>query len=210
MATGVEESAPPAVEEDEDRAVLERVADGDAEAFALLVERHQERLVRVCTRMLGDREEARDAAQEAFLKAFRGAADYRPRGKVYTWLYRIAVNHCLNKLRRRRIVRFLSLSGPAEGTGGDEAPAFDPATDAPGPDDALESRQRWQRARRAIAGLPPNQRAVLVLARFEGLAYKEIAEVLGITLGAVESRLVRAMRNLSAAMEDDAAKENGA
>jgi RNA polymerase sigma-70 factor (ECF subfamily) len=214
VATGVEESAPPAVGEDEDRAVLERVADGDAEAFALLVERHQERLVGVCTRLLGDREEARDAAQEAFLKAFRAAADYRPRGKVYTWLYRIAVNHSLNRLRRRRIVRFLSLTGPAEGAGGGEAPAFDPAADAPGPDDELESRQRWQRARRAIAALPANQRAVLVLARFEGLTYKEIAEVLGISLGAVESRLVRAMRNLSAALEEDganadAAKETG-
>lgn len=207
MATGVDESAPAAVEDD-DRAVLARVAGGDVEAFASLVERYQERLLRVCTRMLGDREEARDAAQEAFLKAFRAAADYRPRGQVYTWLYRIAVNGCLNRLRRRRVVRFLSLSAPAET--GDDAPAFDPAADAPGPDDELESRRRWQRARRAIAALPPNQRAVLVLARFEGLSYQEIAEVLGITLGAVESRLVRAMRNLTAALEDDGAQETGA
>jgi len=185
---------------DPEREALRRVADGDVEAFALVVERHQERLLRVCRRMLGDAEEARDATQEVFVKAFRKAGSYRPRGQVYTWLYRIAVNHCLNRLRRRKVVRFLQLSGP----GGDEmegdAPPLDPASDAPDPLAELESRRRWQAARRALAALPPNQRAVLVLVRFEGLACKEVAEVLGISLGAVESRLFRAMRNLEAAL----------
>ena len=202
MATGVEENAPPAAEQ-VDRAALRRVAGGDVEAFAVLVERHQERLVRLCTRLLGDREEARDAAQEAFLKAFRAAGEYQPRGQVYTWLYRIAVNHCLNRLRRRRVVRFLSLSGPTrEDAAGDEAAPFDPAGDAAGPLDELVSRRRWQRARKAIEALPPGQRAVLVLARFEGLSYKQIAEVLAVSVGAVESRLVRAMRSLTAAIDD--------
>lgn len=206
MAIGVDESAAPAVE-DADREALQRVADGDVDAFAALVERHEQRLVGLCTRLLGDREEARDAAQEAFLKAFRAAAGYRPRGQVYTWLYRIAVNHCLNRLRRRRLVRFLSLGGGGERGAQGEAPIFDPPSDAPGPLDELAARRRWRRARRAIAALPPNQRAVLVLARHEGLAYKEIAEVLGITVGAVESRLVRAMRRLTAAMADDEGAE---
>jgi len=177
---------------------LARVAAGEADAFAELVASHQERLLRLCERLLADAEEARDAAQEVFLKAFRKAGDVRPQGQVYTWLYRIAVNHCLNKLRRRRLVRFLRWDDPADDA--DAAP-FDPPDTAPGPAAVLEARRRWDATRRAIAKLPAGQRAVLILARFEGLSYREIAEVLGITEGAVESRLFRAMRRIEAAQE---------
>ena len=176
---------------------LARVAAGDAQAFASLVEDHQERLLRLCERLLGDAEEARDAAQEVFLKAYRKAAAVRPQGRVYTWLYRIAVNHCLNKLRRRKLVRFLRWEDPEER----DAPAFDPPDEAADPAAALEARRRWRVTRRALARLPENQRSVLVLVRFEGLSYKQVAEVLGITEGAVESRLFRAMRRLEAAQE---------
>ena len=205
VATGVEERATglpaDAPAGDPDREALRRVAAGDAEAFAVVVEHHQERLLRLCRRLLGDPEEARDAAQEVFLKAFRKAGSYRPRGQVYTWLYRIAVNHCLNRLRRRKVVRFLPWSAAGGGDAAeDEAPPFDPPGEVPAADDELAARQRWRRARRAIADLPAGQRAVLVLVRFEGLSYKQTAEVLGISLGAVESRLFRAMRNLEAAL----------
>ncbi len=183
---------------DPDAEVLSRVAAGDTAAFEALVRRHQDRLMGVCQRLLGDREEARDAAQEVFLKAFRKAGSYRPRGRVSTWLYRIAVNHCLNRLRRRKVVRFLPLG--ALGGADDEASLppdrTDPADPAPDPEAVLEARRRWAATRCAIDRLPEGQRAVLVLARFEGLSYREIAEVLGITVGAVESRLFRAMRKL--------------
>src|SRR3954467_8745717 len=149
---------------------LARVAAGDAEAFAALVESHQERLLRLCERMLGDPEEARDAAQEVFLKAYRKAGEVRPQGQVYTWLYRIAVNHCLNRLRRRRLVRFTRLGGAAE-PHDPETPDLDPRDGAPPPEEALAARRRWAATRRAIEGLPANQRAVLVLIRFEGLSY---------------------------------------
>lgn len=196
-------SPPAAAADAPDRQALARVAAGDVDAFQPLVERHQDRLIAVCQRLLGDREAARDAAQEVFLKAFRKAGDFEPRAQVSTWLYRIAVNHCLNRLRRRRIARFLPWSG---GDGGEEeAPAFDPPDEAADPETALAARRRWQRVRRAIDRLPPGQRAVLVLVRFEGLAYKEAAEALGISLGAVESRLVRALRNIAAALAQDSA-----
>jgi len=189
------ESVPAAV--DPGWEVLARVAAGDADAFALVVEAHQERLLRLCERMLGDAEEARDAAQEVFLKAYRKAADFRPRGQVYTWLYRIATNLCLNKLRRRRVVRFVQWEDSEER---DAAP-FEPADGAPDPEASLEARRRWRQTRKVIARLPAGQRAVLVLARFEGLSYRQIADVLGITEGAVESRLFRAMRRIEAAQE---------
>ena len=183
---------------------LARVAAGDLGAFTALVETHQERLIRLCERMLGDAEEARDAAQEVFLKAFRKAGEVHPMGQVYTWLYRIAVNHCLNKLRRRRLVRFLRFeSGPEE-------PAFDPPDASPDPASALESRRRWQATRNAIAKLPDNQRAVLILVRFEGLSYRQAAEVLGITEGAVESRLFRAMRRIETVQGREDAQGKGA
>ncbi len=178
---------------------LARAAAGDADAFASVVQTHEERLLRLCERLLGDREESRDAAQEVFLKAYRKAGEARPQGLVYTWLYRIAVNHCLNKLRRRRLVRFLRWEDPEDR----DVPAFDPPDGAAGPDAALESRRRWRAARRIIEKLPENQRTVLVLVRFEGLSYKQTAEVLGITEGAVESRLVRAMRRLEAAQDSE-------
>jgi len=181
---------------------LARVAAGDAEAFGALVDQHQARLFRLCERLLGDVEEARDAVQEVFLKAFRKAAAFRPQGQVYTWLYRIAVNHCLNRLRRRRLVQFARLAAAAAGEEG-AAPPFDPPDTAPDPAAVLAARLRWRAARRTIARLPPNQRAVLVLVRFEGLSYRETARALGITEGAVESRLVRAMRRLEAAQEAD-------
>jgi RNA polymerase sigma-70 factor, ECF subfamily len=185
---------------DPDWGVLTRVAEGDTESFGVLVQRHQDRLVRLCERMLGDREEAREAAQDVFVKAFRKAATYRPRGQVYTWLYRIAVNHCLNRLRRRKLVRFLSF-GEAGSPGEDRETAFDPADDAPDAATRIETRERWQRTRKLIDELPAGQRAVLVLAKFEGLSYRQIAETLEITEGAVESRLFRAMQRLVKAQE---------
>lgn len=188
-------------ERDPDWATLEQVAAGDVNAFARLVDRHQQRLHHLCRRMLHDPEAARDAVQEVFLKAFRKASSYRPGGRVYTWLYRIAVNHCLNRLRRRRLVRFLSLT-PAAGAA-DPTPELDPADSAPDPDRRLADRERWRRTRSMIEKLPPGQRAVLVLIKMEGLSYRQTARTLGITEGAVESRLFRAMRTLEAARTAD-------
>lgn len=186
---------------------LARVAAGDMGAFTGLVEAHEERLLRLCERLLGDREEARDAAQDVFLKAFRKAGEVRPLGQVYTWLYRIAVNHCLNKLRRRKLVRFLRFEAAPEES---DTPAFDPPDAGPDPASELEARQRWRATRNAIAKLPDNQRAVLILVRFEGLSYRQVAEVLGITEGAVESRLFRAMRRIEAGQGREGAQEKGA
>lgn len=191
-----DERAAPAA--DDDWAALARVAAGDGDAFAPLVARHQERVVGLCQRFLGDREEALDAAQEVFLKVFRHAGRATPRGQLFTWVYRIAVNHCLNRLRRRKLVRFLTLSAPAED---DAAAPPEPASEAPDALAELAARERWRATRRALDALPESQRAVVILARFEGLTQKQVAAALGITEGAVESRLVRAMRRLAAAQD---------
>ena len=188
---------------DPDREILERVATGDTEAFGELVERHQDRLINLCRRFLGDPEAARDAAQDVFLKIFRKAGTYRPKGKVSTWMHRIAVNHCLNRLRRRRIVSFLSFGelGKPSPDAERDAAVFDPPDIAADPESRLASRRRWRRTREALDSLPPNQRAVLILAKFEGFSYREIAETLEITESAVESRLFRAMRKITQTLE---------
>jgi RNA polymerase sigma-70 factor (ECF subfamily) len=176
---------------DPDLETLRRVAAGDLDAFEALVRRHERRLLRLCERMLSDVEAAREATQETFFKAWRKASSFRPRAKVSTWLYRIAVNHCLNRLRRRQVVQFFSFTMVDEG---DEA--FDPPDPAPDAERRLRDRRRWSRLAAAIDELPAGQRAVLVLVRFEGLSYQQTAETLGISSGAVESRLFRAMRRL--------------
>ena len=181
--------------------LLGRVAAGDTGSFTPIVERHQDRLVALCERMLMDREEARDVAQEVFLKAYGKASSLEPRGQLYTWLYRVAVNHCLNRIRRRKLVRFLSFSADVDGAA-EGVP--EPADGAPGPDQVVADRARWRATRAAIETLPANQRAVLVLARFEGLPQRKIAELLGISEGAVESRLFRAMKRLVAIRDEEA------
>ena len=181
----------------DDWQLLARTAEGDDDAFRVIVERHQDRLVRLCQRLLTDREEALDAAQEVFIKAYQKAGKLKPKGELYTWLYRVATNHCLNKIRRRRIVRFI----PMGESDSDETYSIEPVSASPGPDIELAARERWRATQSAIAKLPESQRAVLVLAKFEGLSYRQIAETLEITEGAVESRLFRAMRNLSRAQD---------
>ena len=177
--------------------LLSRTAEGEEDAFRQLVERHQDRLVGLCQRLLGDREEALDAAQEVFLKTYGKAGSLQPNGELFTWMYRVATNHCLNRIRRRKLAQFLSLT-PDPGA---EAASLEPVDNAPDALATLESRRRWQQTLEAIGALPESQRVVLILARFEGLPYRQIGEILGISEGAVESRLFRAMRHLKGAQE---------
>ena len=171
---------------DLDAELLKAACTGDDEAFRRLVERHQGRLLSACERLLGESGEAQDVVQETFFQAYRKGAGFRPTGTVGAWLYRIAVNGCLKRLRRRRVVRFIGL-GPAEAGSSDPAPR---------PDRQAEARERWRTTRRCIDALPPGQRAVVVLARFEGLSLRQVGQVLGISEKAAESRLARALDRL--------------
>lgn len=182
-----------------ERALLAATAAGDGVAFEELVSLFERRVLSLCQRLLGDREEARDAAQDVFLKVYQKAGSYSPEGRVYTWIYRIATNHCLNLVRRRKVVRFLGF-GEMGGTDDDDSatPLFQPRDDAPSPADRAEARARWAATRKALDALPAQQRAALVLVRLEGLSYAETAEVLGTSVSAVTSLVFRAMRGLEA------------
>jgi RNA polymerase sigma-70 factor, ECF subfamily len=164
----------------DDGALLRAHASGDPDAFGELVRRHQDRLWAVALRTLGEREEAADALQDALISAYRGAARFRGDAAVTTWLHRIVVNACLDRIRRRtaRPTVPLTLTDPAP------VPAVDSDT-------VLDVRA-------ALVQLPAEQRAALVLVEVHGYAVAEAAEILGIPEGTVKSRCARGRTRLAA------------
>jgi RNA polymerase sigma-70 factor (ECF subfamily) len=182
---------------DPDRDLVERWRLGDAEAFAALVRRHQRRVFGLLLRMLGSREEAEDAAQDAFLNLHRHGHRFRRESRFSTFLYRVAVNAALNRRRslgRRR----------AHVDAFTEAQAVDPAgPSAPAdPESALAGDQLRARLGRELMALPESLRAPIVLYDVEGLSYGEIAEVLRVAEGTVKSRIHRARQALRAKLGD--------
>lgn len=150
--------------------------------FEELVRRHELSVYRVALRMLGNASDAEDAAQEVFVRAWRGLASFRAESALSTWLYRIATNHCLGVLNRADL-----RAGPLTGE------EVDPRH---GPESIALERDALHTLKMAIGKLTPEQRAPLVLREFEGLAYEEIGEVLDLTPAAVKGRLHRARLEL--------------
>jgi RNA polymerase sigma-70 factor (ECF subfamily) len=169
-----------------DRALLAAHLSGDGDAFAALVAHHRERLWAVALRTLGDREEAADALQDALLSAYRSAATYRGEARVTTWLHRVVVNACLDRLRRRKARPTVPLP-----TGGDE-----PAEAR----DALAERETALDVHAALAALPDDQRAALVLVDLQGLPVEQAARVLGVPAGTVKSRCSRGRARLAVSL----------
>jgi RNA polymerase sigma-70 factor (ECF subfamily) len=167
--------------------LLRRHVDGDADAFGMLFTRHKDRLWAVAVRTLGDAEEAADALQDAMISAFRQAGGFRGDSAVTTWLHRIVVNACLDRLRRRA-------ARPAV-TGLDERVMDVLAPAAPGAD-AGTSTETSLDVMAALRTLPPDQRAVLVLVDMLGYPVADAAAVLGISAGTVKSRCARGRARL--------------
>ena len=166
-------------EEDEDE-LIGRCLAGDSSAFEPLVERYHRPLFRVAARFLGDRDQAQDVTQTAFLKAYQALATCDRGRRFFSWIYRIVVNECLNTLRARRPTQALHESMAAPGT---EA-------------DPIEADETRQRVRRALLQLPEAQRDVIVLRHFTELSYGQIAVALGIPEKTVKSRLFSARQRL--------------
>jgi RNA polymerase sigma-70 factor (ECF subfamily) len=170
---------------------LDRLRAGDAPAFEELVMTYQHRVFGVALRMLGNRAEAEEVAQEAFVRAHRALGDFRGDAKLSTWLYAITSRLCLNRLAsgERRMKR----------QGEDALLRLSDA--GPRPDAALERRELETALGRAIAELPEDRRILVVLRDLEGLPYEEIAHVLELELGTVRSRLHRARAELKEKLE---------
>jgi RNA polymerase sigma-70 factor (ECF subfamily) len=163
---------------------------GDRDAFTLLVQRHHRAIIAFIHRFLAtaDRATAEDLAQQVFLSAWKYAPSFQPRAKVQTWLFRIATNACLNYRRYGQSRSPITATAPLRA---DEPDAEDLRAVT-----HLTSSERTGQVRAAVAGLPPNQRAVVVLRYFHEFSYADMAEIMATSVSAVDALLHRARRNL--------------
>jgi RNA polymerase sigma-70 factor (ECF subfamily) len=167
--------------EDEDHRLMVRVAEGDADAFRTLAERHAPSITAHAKRMLRDASEAEDVVQEAFLRLWKTAGSYRPEARLSTFLHHIVHNLCLDRLRAKRPT---------------DADALDALVSEDRPSRELMMQSRARRVHEEVLALPERQRAALSLVHFEGLSNLEAAQILEVTVEALESLLSRGRRTL--------------
>jgi RNA polymerase sigma-70 factor (ECF subfamily) len=198
--SGSELAAP---RDDPDRAAVERAISGDDGAFEELVRRHERTVYNLAFRLLGSREDALDAAQDAYLRCYRALPRFRGDASFRTWLVGIAINVCRSRLtgaehRMRRRTQDLTRPDPSTG---DRVPL--PLPDpAPDPESVARAREIRDALVRALGELSPDHREVLLLREMSGLEYDEVAAALGCALGTVKSRIARARAALRAALEE--------
>ena len=171
--------------------LVEAFREGKPGAFDAIVRAHQDRVYAFCLRMLSDREDALDVAQEVFLSAYRNLAGFRGEASLSTWLLRIAANRALNRIRQRatRGAReVMSIEPQADG----DSPFQPSGREEDRPDRMVESRETRKILEAAIANLDEDSRMLVLLSDVEGLSYEELSEAVGIPLGTVKSKLHRA------------------
>lgn len=168
----------------DDGALVSAFRAGHREAFDTIVVRHRRNVYQLCYRFVGNHEDAADLAQDVFVRAFKGLSRFKGDAALGTWLYRVGVNVCLNRLAVKR---------PATESI-DDAPRVDARSEDPLA--LIEQAEQSAALRRAIARLPPKQRATVVLRVYQELSHEEIARVLGSTVGAVKANFFHALGNL--------------
>lgn len=181
-----------------DNVIVERVRNGDKQAFNLLVAKYQYRIQNLISRFIKDRSEQEDVTQEAFIKAYRAIVNFRGESAFYTWLYRIAINTAKNHLvsAGRR--------PPAQGVEIDDGAivgTVDRLTEMNSPEAILQNDQLVQIIRDAITALPEELRQTIIMREFDGLSYEDIATAMCCPVGTVRSRIFRAREAIELAME---------
>ena len=180
--------------DEQDQAAMERLAKGDDTALETLMNRHAERLFHYLIRVLQNEARAADLAEEAFVRVYQNRLKFRPKHRFTTWLYTIATNLARDLQRYQARHPQLSLDGNQDGTGADFYDRL--AEPRPDPGEALESVERSDAVRRAVATLSEELRVPLILATYEEKSHAEIAEILRCSPKAVEMRLYRARSEL--------------
>jgi RNA polymerase sigma-70 factor, ECF subfamily len=180
--------------DDDDAQRMLRVAAGDRVAFAELFDRYHQSVARFALRFVGDAARAEELTQDIFVKLFRNAKGYRPTAKFKTYLFRVASNHCLNEVRRGEY------RVPRDEPGETELP-----THAAGPHDELEGRELEATVQEALTQLSPRERAAFTMCRFEGMAYRDIADALSASEAAVKSLIHRATLAVARRIEEQQA-----
>ena len=185
-----------AVRDARDRRLVRRLKQGDERAFQELVHTYQDRIFGLTYRMIGNRQEAEDLAQEVFISVHRGIANYRGEGRFYTWLYRIASNTCKNRIKYLKGRNFHRSSDidetPDAHTAGADGPTVHLQSIVPGPEATMAGSRLEQAIQREIAALDPEHRLLIVLRDIQGMSYADIRRVTGLQEGTLKSRLHRA------------------
>jgi RNA polymerase sigma-70 factor (ECF subfamily) len=182
-----------------DSFLVKRAQEGDESAFAELVRRYERKAYNICYRMLGNEDEASEALQDAFLRAYRFLKKFKGKSSFYTWLYRIATNVCLTRLRKRKTASITSWDGTQKNNGVWRSRPIFVSSDVIGEiPDASQSPERLMRQKelrralsQAVDELPVDFRSVVVLRDFEGLSNREVSKILNLSVPAVKSRLHR-------------------
>lgn len=174
-----------------DNHLIARTLAGETEAFSILVRRWERPIYSLTLRMLGKDEDARDACQEAFLAAFRNLNKFRGDAKFSSWMYRIALNACHTRLRNGNAVSYSLDQEDEHGRRMDVADTM--LESVP---DQLQRREQTQLVRRALQALPPEMRQVIVMKEYEEMTFAEIAEVLGLPVSTVKSRLYTGLQQM--------------
>jgi RNA polymerase sigma-70 factor (ECF subfamily) len=180
-----------------DEQLVERAIAGDGEAFGEVVRRWERKIYALAYGFTGSVEDARDAAQETFVAAYRNLQNFRGDAKVSSWLHRIAVNQCITRRRRARVRAETGIDEAVESSG----ESFLSTGEQASPARAAEAKERTEAVRRAVAALTPELREVVLMKEFEGLTFQEIAEALQVPLSTVKSRLYTALRQLRMKLE---------
>ena len=174
--------------------LMARIAEGDEDAFEILVNRHQISILNFIYRFVGNRAQAKDLAQEVFLRVWQSAKSYKPKARFTTWIYRITTNLCLNELKSSRLRKSFSFHRSDQDNEKSMEETY--SNGSPSAEDLLLAKERSRQINEALQSLPENQRRALLLKRYDDLSYQEIAKLLGCSVSAVESLLVRAKRTL--------------
>ena len=183
-----------------DEELVEACQAGESSAFDLLVTRWEDKIRGACYRLLGSEEESRDAAQEAFLKAYRALPGFKREARFSSWLYQIAVNLCRDRLRRRKGRSLVSLDALEE-----VGPVI--AGRGLAAHDLVEQLDLRRAVRRAVGALSEEQREVLILKEYQGLTFLEIAQALDLPVSTVKTRLYRGLGQLRLRLEDEGIRD---
>ena len=184
----------------DDLQIIEQIKQGNESAFRQLVEQHQKMVVNTCLGLVHDADDADDLAQEVFIEVFNSVHRFRSDSKISTWLYRIAVNKSLNFIRDNKKRKFFKKIEDV--FSGRNYTDSDSGLSSEEPDINLQEKQKAAILHKAIDSLPENQRVAFTLNKYEDLSYKEISEVMGISLSSVESLIHRAKKNLQEKLYD--------
>jgi RNA polymerase sigma-70 factor (ECF subfamily) len=184
----------PALAELDEAALVEACLAARSGAFDLVVERHRRAVYRLCWRFVGNHEDASDLSQDIFLRAYKGLRSFRGRSSLATWLYRIGVNVCLNRVSAKAPLEKITEAI-------DDRQFADTRSESPS--ERLLKDERGARVRAAIAELPRRQRATLILRMYHEMSHQEIADVLGSSVGTVKANFFHALGNLKKQLGDE-------